>query len=125
MDLAADSDEDEDQYAQLLLWVEDGSSAKVAIEKEIAVMLQEKASHEECNDILNWWRKYVKVLPVLSTVAPRFLSVQASSAASERTFSYASHIVSARCSRLHAGTLHKLSFLHANRKLLVNKLLAS
>ena len=69
--------------------------------------------------------KYVKVLPVLSTVAPRFLSVQASSAASERTFSYATHIMLARCSRLHAGALHKLSFLYANCELLVNKLLAS
>ena len=88
-------------------------------------MLQEKASCEECNGILNWWRKYVKVLPVLSTVAPWFLSVQASSAASERTFLYASHIMTARCSRLHAGTLHKLSFQHANRELLVSKLLAS
>ena len=88
-------------------------------------MLQEKASREECNGILDWWRKYVKVLSVLSTVAPRFLSVQASSAASERTFSYASHIMSARHSRLHAGTLYKLSLLHANCELLVNKLLAS
>ena len=125
MELAADSDKDKDQYAQLLSRAEDGSLAKLAIEKEIAVMLQEKASHEECNGILNCWRKYVKVLLVLSTVAPWFLSVQASSVASERTFSYASHIMSARPSILHAGTLHKLSFLHASRELLVNKLLAS
>ena len=125
MDLAADSDEDEDQCEQLFLQVEDSSSAKLAIEKEIAVMLQKRASREECNGILNWWRKYVKVLPVLSTVAPWFLSVQASSAASERIFSYASHIMSARHSRLRAGTLHKLFFLHANCELLVNKLLDS
>ena len=65
------------------------------------------------------------MLPVLSTVTPRFLSVQASSAASERTFLYASHIMLARRSRLHAGTLHKLSFLHANSELLFNKLLDS
>ena len=70
-------------------------------------------------------RKYVKVLPVLSTVVPWFLSVQASSAASERSFSYANHIMFIKRSRLHAGILHKLSFLHANCKLLVNKLLAS
>ena len=62
---------------QLILWDEDGSSAKLAIEKEIAVMLQERASREECDGILDWWRKYAKVLPVLSTVAPQFLSVQA------------------------------------------------
>ena len=60
MNLAADSDEDGDKYAQLLSWAEDGSSAKLAIEKEIAVMLQEKASCENCNSILDWWRKYVK-----------------------------------------------------------------
>ena len=125
MDLAANSDEDGDQYEQLLSWAKDGSSAKLAIEKEIAVMLQEKASRKECNGILDWWRKYVKVLPILSTVAPWFLSVQASSAASERTFLYASHIMLARHSRLHAVTLHKFSFLHANCELLVNKLLAS
>ena len=125
MDLAADSDEDGDQYAQLLSWAEDGSSAKLAIEKEIAVMLQEKASREECNGILDWWRKYVKVLPVLSTVTPWFLSVQASSAASGCTFSYATHTVSASCSRLNARTLHKLSFLHANCELLINKMLVS
>ena len=87
MDLAADSDEDKDQYAQVLLYVEDASSAKLAIEKEIAVIVQEKASREECSGILDWWRKYVKVLPVLSTVTPRFLSVQALSAVSECTFS--------------------------------------
>ena len=125
MDLAADSDKDKNKYVQVLLWVEEGSSAKLAIEKEIAVMLQEKASHEECNGILDWCRKYMKVLPILSTVTPWFLSVQASSAASERTFSYASHIILARRSRLHAGTLHKLSFWHANRELLVSKLLVS
>ena len=54
MDLATNSDEDKDQYAQLLLRAEDGSSAKLAIEKEIAVMFQEKASREECNGILDW-----------------------------------------------------------------------
>ena len=86
MDLAADSDEDEDQCARVLSRVEDGSSAKLAIEKETAVMLQKRASHEECNGILDWWRKHVKVLPVLSTVTPWFLSVQAANAASERSF---------------------------------------
>ena len=125
MDLAANSDKDKDQYVQLCLRVEDGSSAKLAIEKEIAVMLQEMTSREQCNSIFDWWRKYVKVLPVLSTVVPQFLSVQASSAASERTFLYASHIMSARCSRLHAGTLHKSSFLHADCELLINLLLVS
>ena len=125
MDLAADSDEDRNQYSQLLSWAEDGSSAKLAIEKEIAVMLQEKASHEKYNDILDRWRKYMKVLPILSTVAPWLLSMQASIAASERNFSYSSHTMLARHSRLHAGTLHILSFLHANCELLVSKLLAS
>ena len=125
MDLAADSDEDKDQCAQVLSWVEDGSSAKLAIEKEIAVMVQERASHEECNGILDWWRKYIKVLPVLSTVTPWLFSVQASSAASERNFSYENHIMLVKCFRLHAGALHKLSFLHANHELLVNRLLAS
>ena len=67
----------------------------------------------------------MKVLPVLSTVALWFLSVQASSAASERTFLYANHIMLARRSRLHAETLHKLSFSQANCELLVIKLLAS
>ena len=109
----------------MLSLVEDGSSAKLATEKEIAVTLQEKAFCKKCNGILDWWRKYVKVLPVLSTVAPWFLSVQASSAASERISLYANHILLARHSRLHAGTLHKLSFLHANCELLINKLLVS
>ena len=46
MDLAADSDKDKDQYAQVILQIEEGSSAKLAIEKEIAVMLLDRASHE-------------------------------------------------------------------------------
>ena len=79
----------------------------------------EKAGRLASIPLLQWWKERESDFPLMAAVAPRFLCVQASSAASERCFSYAGHILTLSRTRMKPDTLHKLSFLHANRDLLL------
>ena len=53
---------------------------------------------------LLWWKAQTKEYPILSQIARDFLSIQATSVASEQAFSVAGHTITAERNRLHADT---------------------
>ena len=74
------------------------ASRTSAEEKAISVELQMYKRHVLMDDnvsliVCSWWAKYCKLFPCIEKLARRWLSVQASSGASERTFSKAGYIV--------------------------------
>lgn len=66
-------------------------------------------------NVLDFWRAQQKCLPKLSSLARRILSVQASSASSERLFSNAKNIFDEKRSRLGSQKLDDLLFVMWNR----------
>lgn len=68
--------------------------------------------------LLAWWRGHEAVFPRLAKVARRFLSCQATSAASERVFSRGGGIATKTRNRLSGSTLHMLTFLKDNKDLM-------
>ena len=67
--------------------------------------------------VLQWWAKHAPVFPKLAKVARRFLSVQATSAASERVFSRSGGVSTKIRNRLNGETLQMLTFLRDNKDL--------
>ena len=68
------------------------------------------------SSILTWWRSHENKYPNLSRVARWFLGVQATSVASERVFSVAGDILSAKRSQLKPENVNTLIFLKKNLK---------
>ena len=64
------------------------SKLKIEMEKYELFSLQSK----DC-DILLWWKQHDNVLPLLSKIAKRVLTIPASSAKSERVFSTGGNVV--------------------------------
>lgn len=67
-------------------------------------------------DVLQWWKNQVD-LPLLSALAKSYLSIPATSVPSERVFSTAGDIVTAKRSLLHPDHVDQLIFLKKNLKL--------
>lgn len=65
-------------------------------------------------DVLDWWRKNEYGFPNLANLAKRFLSIQVTSAPSERAFSTAGLVVTSRRSSLHPLKVKKILFVHDN-----------
>ena len=71
---------------------------------------------ETHNDPLEWWKKHESYFPILATLAQIYLAIQATSAPSERVFSAASRIVSAKKASLKPHMVGKLFFVSRNWK---------
>lgn len=69
-------------------------------------------------DILKWWKDNEQVLPLLSREARKFLCIPASSTSSERMFSAAGNIVTAKRYNLDPKTTQRLLFCQQNWKAL-------
>lgn len=67
---------------------------------------------------LEWWRTREKMYLILATLARKYLGTSASSASSERVFSTAGNIVTAKRSSLSSENVNLLVFIHCNRYLL-------
>ena len=67
---------------------------------------------EECP--LNWWKKESVHLPMLSSLAQKFLCICATSVASERTFSSGGNIVTSKRNCLKPHVVDELVFLAKN-----------
>ena len=67
---------------------------------------------EECS--LNWWKKEYIYLPMLSSLAQKFLCICATSVASERTFSTGGNIVTSKRNYLKPHVVDQLVFLAQN-----------
>ena len=63
-------------------------------------------------DPLQWWRRYSMRLPNLAKLAKEILAVPATSVPSERVFSKAGELISAKRSRLGKGTVNMVLFLN-------------
>lgn len=66
-------------------------------------------------DVLQWWKKQVD-LPLLSALAKSYLSIPATSVSSERVFSTAGDIVTAKRSLRHPDHVDQLIFLKKKLK---------
>ena len=69
---------------------------------------------KDCKDILQWWSEHHKEYPALSTVARNILCVMATSAASERNFSLAGHVVSERRATLRSSSVNDILFVNGS-----------
>ena len=76
--------------------------------------LQKKVQMQPNDNILDWWQVKSPSLPHLSTVAKEILSIPASSAESERSFSVAGSTVSQRRTALDSDNLEDILFVHFN-----------
>ena len=65
-------------------------------------------------DALAWWKKSAHLYPRLASLAQKYLSIQATSAPSERIFSKASRIIEERRTRLDPGIAGKLLYVAFN-----------
>ena len=65
-------------------------------------------------DALAWWKKSAHLYPRLASLARKYLSIQATSAPSERIFSKASRIIEEQRTRLDPGIAGKLLYVAFN-----------
>ena len=94
----------------------DGSSPRdtsYTIEQEVAQYRAEKQIEQGC-DPLAWWKLNCHRFKVLSQLARKFFSVPATSVPSERLFSAAGNIVSAKRASLTPQNVECLVFLNKN-----------
>ena len=63
-------------------------------------------------DPLEWWRKHEAHLPRLSKLAKKYLAIPATSVPSERVFSKAGELVSARRANLKPKNVDMILFLN-------------
>ena len=82
---------------------------------EIAEYLQLEEIDFE-NDPFIWWSNREEKFPILSILAKKYLSVYACSTASERLFSDAGNLITAKRTRMSTDLFKKLIFLKRNAK---------
>ena len=87
-------------------------SPQEAANKEIQKYLFIDANREE--NPTRWWKSYCTQLPLLSTMARKYLCIPATSVPSERAFSTVGNIVNAKRSCLLPGNTNMLTFLAQN-----------
>ena len=82
-------------------------------EKEVtAYKAEEQIAHD--SDPLEWWKVHAPRLPILASLAYKYLCVQATSVPAERLFSDAGTIVSKKRNSLKPDNIDCLLFLHRN-----------
>lgn len=87
------------------------SSPAVAVDRWIRVAWKPATEHEARIGALDWWRAHEDEHPLIAQVARRLLSLQASSAASERSFSKGGLIVSKKRQCLSGARVDGLSLV--------------
>jgi hypothetical protein len=83
-------------------------------ESEIAKYQSAVVPSGTCKDILLWWRDHKEEYPGLCLVARNVLCVMASSAASERNFSLAGHVVSERRTSLASSSVNNILLINSS-----------
>ncbi|XP_065682346.1 uncharacterized protein LOC136086280 isoform X1 [Hydra vulgaris] len=71
---------------------------------------------EETTDILEWWKTMKLQYPILSNYARKYLCIPATSATSERVFSSAGNVVTARRTTLAVENVEKMVYIKENIK---------
>ena len=93
------------------------SKKKKSPKQEIDAYCKLPACQQDVS-VLAWWTEHVEVLPRLSALASMILAIPASSSASERLFSVAGNIDSAKRGNMKLETLETLTLLKTNKKVL-------
>ena len=68
----------------------------------------------ETEDPLDWWRVRAELFPNLSQIARKYLGIPATSVSSERLFSHAGSLISAKRNRIGTGLVGQMLFLKRN-----------
>ena len=79
---------------------------------EVDAYMACKPSQTSSDPLLTWWKLNAAIFPGIAGLAKKVLAVMATSAASERNFSLAGHVVSARRSRLSGSSVNDILFLN-------------
>ena len=83
------------------------------VEDEITIYFLMPIARENKNP-LDWWKAKQEIFPILSIIARKYLSIPATSVASERLFSDAGNHVTAKRNSLDTNLLAKMLFLKRN-----------
>jgi hypothetical protein len=100
-------------------------SPQTPLESELARFTSKSNESQEIPhdvDVLSWWRDHEKVYPLLAKGDKKYVAIQASSCASERTFSIGANTVTAKRTKLDPQNVHMLVFCHENLKRMEFKL---
>lgn len=98
-----------------------------ALEEEIHKYFITQIGKEDIEnfDILQFWKNNSKSLPKLARLAKKILCIPATSVSSERAFSYAGILISAKRSSLGPSVIDKTLFLHDNYSLIKRTVFAN
>jgi hypothetical protein len=94
------------------------TNVKSPLEQELDRYQSMPIPDSASTEVLSWWRKNEKHLPMLAKEARKFLSIVVSSASSERTFSLAGQTVSDQRTKLDPINVDKIVTLRANLRFL-------
>lgn len=112
------NDDDMDPADALMRTLSTGGQVqqeKSPMEIEIAAyMSMVKPLLKGLTNVVGWWKEHEKTLPLLASYARRFIAIPASSASSERLFSTAGNVVTARRYNLDPSTTEMLTFCQQN-----------
>ena len=88
---------------------------KTAFQQELEAFMAmpRPVTRRDC-DVLLWWKEHEAMFPLLSKAARAFLTIPASSATSERLWSVAGNIVTAKRYSLDTATTERLTFCQSN-----------
>ena len=89
---------------------EDSNTKGSGIEEEIERYQKEEAISAD-DSALKWWKKNRNLYPIMSKLAAKYLSVQATSTAAERVFSTLGNMVTKKRNMLSDEHVEKLSYL--------------
>ncbi|XP_067948816.1 E3 SUMO-protein ligase ZBED1-like [Watersipora subatra] len=84
------------------------------LSKEVTLYTSLPTVAEKDSDPLTWWSQHETSFPCLAKLAKKYLCIQASSVASERLFSTAGNIITARRNSLKPAKVNQLCFLSTN-----------
>ena len=111
----SDSDDDDDSSHYLARYID---NPRTTSRKQDELTRYLKFDHREINttDILDFWKSLADTLPGLAKVACQILTVPATSAGVERSFSAAGQIVSERRSNISPDVVNDTLFLRSMKK---------
>ena len=78
------------------------------------VRMYQKSSASGSDSVLDWWRRHESEYPGLSLVAKDVLCVMATSAASERNFSLAGHVVNDPRASLRSDSVNSILLVNSS-----------
>ena len=76
----------------------------------------QKVAPSEDKDVLGFWQGNGSNFPALAAMARKVFAVMSTSSASERNFSLAGHVVSARRSSLKSSSVNNILFLNSAKR---------